>query len=125
MDIKHQALSVVILAYSSLLSGGLASKLNEYKDMFKVQLVNSDTADVAEILRVESPAVIIVDISDVRICEKWPVSNLLHSAPRAKLIQLDLSSDHIQVFSSAEMQVTGAGDLVSIIQNFSAVDGLI
>lgn len=111
--------TVLILAHHSLLSRGVASTLREYQNVFNVRLLDSDLINFPEIIQSESPSIIILDAGDSDVCKKTPVTQLLEWAPSAKIIRLDLSSDRIRIFSSAEFQVSHAADLVGLIQSFS------
>jgi DNA-binding NarL/FixJ family response regulator len=111
--------TVLILAHHSLLSGGIASTLREYQAVFNVRLIDSDSINFPEIVQSESPAIIILDAGDSDILQKTPVTQLMEWAPNAKIIRLDLSSDRIRIFSSIELQVTHAVDLVGLIQSLS------
>ncbi len=87
--------------------------------MFNVRLIDSETINFPETIQTESPAIIILDAGDSDIFQKTPVTQLLEWAPNAKIIRLDLSSDRIRIFSSIELQVTHAVDLVGLIQSLS------
>lgn len=112
-------LNVFILAHHSLLSGGIASTLSEYGSLLNVRLINIESMDFPEMVQSESPDVIILDAGDSDICKKTPVTQLLDWAPNTKVIRLDLSSDRIRIFSSTELQVSHAVDLVGLIQSIS------
>ena len=122
METVQPLLTVFILAHHSLLSGGIASTLSEYGSVLNVRLIDIEIIDVPEIVKTESPAIIILDAGDSDICKKTPVTQLLEWAPRAKIIRLDLSSDRIRIFSSVEMQITHAVDLVGLIQSLSKTE---
>ncbi len=122
MDTAQPLLTVFILAHHSLLSGGIASTLSEYGSVLNVRLIDSETINIHEIVQTESPAIIILDAGDSDICKKTPVIKLLEWAPKAKIIRLDLSSDRIRIFSSIELQVTHAVDLVGLIQSLSKTE---
>ena len=104
MQLSMAALShplrVVILAHHSLLSGGVASKLSEYKDSLVVRLIDWDRPDLAEMLMEETPDFIIMDMGDANICQKTPIINLLELLPNAHVVRLNLASDSVRVFSS-------------------------
>jgi DNA-binding NarL/FixJ family response regulator len=119
METAQPLLSVLILAHHSLLSGGIASTLSEYGSVLNVRLVDCASKNLSEIIQSESPAIIILDAGDSAVCQKSPVTELLEWAPNAKIIRLDLSSDRIRIFSSIELQVTHAVDLVGLIQSLS------
>ena len=122
METAQPLLNVFILAHHSLLSGGIASTLSEYGSVLNVRLINSESLDLPEIVQTEAPAIIILDAGDSDICKKTPVTQLLEWAPNAKIIRLDLSSDRIRIFSSIELQVTHAVDLVGLIQSLSKTE---
>jgi DNA-binding NarL/FixJ family response regulator len=122
METVQPLLNVFILAHHSLLSGGVASTLSEYGSLLNVRLINSEAIDFPEIVQTESPAIIIMDAGDSDICKKTPVTQLLEWAPNAKIIRLDLSSDRIRIFSSIELQVDHAVDLVGLIQSLSKTE---
>ncbi len=115
-------LNILILTHSSLLSGGLASKLTEYKEFLAVHTLDLCQGDGLNILKRERPEVIILEASDVNACQKYTIVQLLEAAPDAKVIRLDLSSDSVKVFSSTERRVEGANDLVGLIKTFSGVE---
>ena len=117
--------TVVILAHHSLLSGGIASKLSEYTGLLQVRLIDSDMDDIMGALKSQPPAVIIMDAGDSTVCQKLPIGKLLEWAPQAKVIRLDLGSDRVRVFSSTELQVNHAGELVDLIQTFSREDSIL
>ena len=119
METVQPLLTVLILAQHSLLSGGIASTLSEYGSVLNVRLVDSESINFPEIVQMEVPSVIILDAGDSTVCQKTPVTELLEWAPNAKIIRLDLSSDRIRIFSSMELQVTHAVDLVGLIQSLS------
>ena len=87
-----------------------------------MRLVNSESLDFPEIVQTDAPAIIILDAGDSDICKKTPVTQLLEWAPNAKIIRLDLSSDRIRIFSSIELQVAHAVDLVGLIQSLSKTE---
>jgi DNA-binding NarL/FixJ family response regulator len=123
METIQPLLSVLILAHHSLLSGGIASTLSEYGNVFNVRLIDCDSIkNCSEIVQTESPAIIILDAGDSDVSQKTPVTQLLEWAPNAKIIRLDLSSDRIRIFSSIELQVTHAVDLVGLIQSLSKTE---
>jgi DNA-binding NarL/FixJ family response regulator len=122
METMQPLLTVFILAHHSLLSGGIASTLSEYKSVLNVKLIDTETINVSEIVQTEAPAIIILDAGDSDICKKIPVVQLLEWAPNAKIIRLDLSSDRIRIFSSIELQITHAVDLVGLIQSLSKTE---
>jgi DNA-binding NarL/FixJ family response regulator len=119
METVQPLLTVLILAHHSLLSGGIASTLSEYGNVLNVRLVDSETLSFSEIVQTEAPSVIIIDAGDSVVCQKTPVTELLEWAPNAKIIRVDLSSDRIRIFSSMELQVAHAVDLVGLIQSLS------
>jgi len=119
METVQPLLTVFILAHHSLLSDGIASTLSEYRSVFNVRLIDCECVNFPEIVQIESPAIIILDAGDSDVCQKTPVTKLMDWAPNAKIIRLDLSSDRIRIFSSFEMQVSHAVDLVGLIQSLS------
>lgn len=122
METVQPLLTVLILAHHSLLSGGIASTLSEYKNVFNVRLIDYDCINFPEVVQTEAPAIIILDAGDADVCKKTPVTQLLDWAPQAKIIRVDLSSDRIRIFSSVELQVTHAVDLVGLIQAISKAE---
>jgi len=118
-------LNVVILTHNSLLSGGIASKLREYKESLDVQTLDLKAKNVLKVLKQKAPDVIILDAGDSKICAKTPIVKLLEAAPNAKVIRLDLESDSVKVFSSTEKKVAHAHDLVKLIQFFSGADTIL
>ena len=84
-----------------------------------MRLIDYECINFPEIVQIESPAIIILDAGDSDVCQKTPVTKLLDWAPNAKIIRLDLSSDRIRIFSSIELQVSHAVDLVGLIQSLS------
>jgi hypothetical protein len=117
-------LNIIILTHSSLLSGGLASKLNEYKESLSVRTLDLSRADYLNILKNESPEIIILDSSDSNLSQKANIMQLLEAAPDAKVISLNLTNDLVKVFSSTERKVDSANDLVGLIKTFSGVNKL-
>jgi DNA-binding NarL/FixJ family response regulator len=122
METVQPLLTVLILAHHSLLSGGIASTLSEYRNVFNVRLIDYECINFPEIVQTEAPAIIILDAGDTDVCQKNPVTQLLEWAPQAKIIRVDLSSDRIRIFSSIELQVTHAVDLVGLIQSISKAE---
>ena len=122
MDTIQPLPTVLILAHRSLLSDGIASTLSDYRSVFNVRLIDYECINFPETLQIESPAIIILDAGDSDICQKTPVNKLMEWAPKAKIIRLDLSSDRIRIFSSIEMQVSHAVDLVGLIQSLSSTE---
>lgn len=122
METVQPLLTVFILAHRSLLSGGIASTLSEYGSVLNVRLIDSETINIPEIVQTEAPAIIILDAGDSDICKKTPVTKLLEWAPNAKIIRLDLASDRIRIFSSIELQINHAVDLVGLIQSLSRTE---
>ncbi len=122
METVQPLLTVFILAHRSLLSGGIASTLSEHGSVLNVRLIDSETINFPEIVQAEDPAIIILDAGDSDICKKTPVTQLLEWAPKAKIIRLDLSSDRIRIFSSIELQINHAVDLVGLIQSLSKTE---
>lgn len=119
METTQSIPTVLVLAHRSLLSGGIASTLREYENVFNVRLIDNDSVNFSEIIQTESPSIIILDAGDSDVFQKTPVTQLLEWAPNAKIIRLDLSSDRIRIFSSIELQVTHAVDLVGLIRSLS------
>ena len=117
-------LNIIILTHNSLLSGGLASKLNEYKESLTVRALDLNQADYLNTLKSEPPEVIILDSSDSNASQKTTIVQLLEAAPDAKVISLNLASDLVKVFSSTERKVGSANDLVGLIKTFSNADKL-
>ena len=117
-------LNIIILTHSSLLSGGLASKLNEYKESLAVRTLDLSRADYLNILKNESPEIIIVDSSDSNMSPKTTIVQLLEVAPDAKVISLSLTNDLVKIFSSIERKVDSANDLVGLIKTFSVPEKL-
>lgn len=117
-----QPLNVVILAHASLLSGGIASKLQEYSKLFNVHNIDSDAPGAIDLLKEAHPSVIIIDAGDKRICEKLPIAKILEWLPEAKVIRLDLCSDRIKVYSSVEVKVSQTSELINLIQTCSITD---
>jgi len=122
METIQPLLTVFILAHHSLLSGGIASTLSEYRSVLKVKLFDSETINFPEVVQAEAPSFIILDAGDSDICKKTSVIQLLEWAPNAKIIRLDLTSDRIRIFSSIELQVAHAVDLVGLIQSLSKTE---
>jgi len=117
-------LNTIILTHSSLLSGGLASKLNEYKELLAVRTLDLQRADLLNVLKNESPEVIILDSNDSSTNEKMTILQLLEAAPDAKVISLNLASDMVRVFTSTERKVDSANELVGLIRTFSSPEKL-
>ncbi len=117
-------LNIIILTHNSLLSGGLASKLNEYKESLAVRTLDLNGADYINILKNDLPEIIILDSSDSNKSQKATIMELLEAAPDAKVISLNLTNDLVKVFSSTEQKVSSANDLVGLIKTFSGVDKL-
>ncbi|HUH98199.1 MAG TPA: hypothetical protein VLZ89_12615 [Anaerolineales bacterium] len=115
-------LNIVILAHSSLLSSGIASKLTEYKELLAVQTLDIRGADYLSALKNELPEIIIVDAGDSNLSQETTIVQLLEAAPNAKVISLNLSNDLVKVFSRIERKVDGANDLVGLIKTFSGGD---
>ena len=117
-------LNIIILTHSSLLSGGLASKLSEYKELLAVRTLDLSRADYLNIIKSELPEIIILDSRDSKMSQKATIMQLLEATPDAKVISLDLASDLVKVFSSIERKVDGANDLVGLIKTFTGADKL-
>lgn len=115
-------LNIIILTHSSLLSGGLASKLKEYTESLAVRTLDLSRADYLSILKNELPEIIILDSSDSYMNQKAAIVQLLEAAPDAKVFSLNLTNDLVKVFSSTERKVDSVNDLVGLIKNFSGVD---
>ncbi len=118
MNMALKPFNIIILAHHSLLSGGIASKLSEYKETLSVHTMDWSAPDIYQRLQNESPDVIILDAGDSNICQKTPIPQLLAAVPNAKIIRLGLESDQVTVFSSIERKVDHATDLVQLIQTF-------
>ena len=117
-------LNIVILAHSSLLAGGIASKLNEYKESLTVQTLDLSRGDYLSVLKNQSPEIIILDTNDSKADQKLIIVQLLEAAPHAKVISLNLKDDLVRIFSSDERKVESANELVGIIKTFSGADKL-
>ncbi|HEY9151818.1 MAG TPA: hypothetical protein VIN60_02950 [Anaerolineales bacterium] len=115
-------LNTIILTHSSLLSGGIASKLKEYKELLAVRTLDLSGSDYLNTLKDESPEIIILDSGDSNVNQKSTIVQLLEAAPDAKVISLNLKSDLVKIFSSVEQKVENANELVGLIKTFSGVD---
>ncbi|HUI89484.1 MAG TPA: hypothetical protein VLX61_12250 [Anaerolineales bacterium] len=117
-------LNIIILTHSSLLSSGLASKLNEYKESLAVKTLDFNGADFLNVLKKESPEIVILDSKDAEQGSKSTILQLLETAPGVKVISLDLASDQVRIFSSTKCKVNDTNDLVGLIQTSSGVHKL-
>ena len=117
-------LNIIILTHNSLLSVGLVSKLNEYKEALAVRTLDLSQADYLNILKNESPEIIILDTTESNMSQKAIIIELLETAPEARVISLNLNNDWVKVFSSTEQKVGSASDLVGLLKTFSGADKL-
>lgn len=109
-------LSIVVILHNSLLARGIACKLMEFANTVHLSVVDSESTDVQQTIKAESPEVIILDSGDSVMSQKVSLKNLFEWAPEAKIICLDHSSDSAQVFTSCEVQIASAQQLLNIIQ---------
>jgi DNA-binding NarL/FixJ family response regulator len=114
--------NIVILTHYSLLAIGLASKLDEYRELMAVRTLDLDQKDYLSVLKKENPEVVILEASEADPSQQATIMQVLDAAPDAKVISLDLTSDSVKVFSSTERKLNGANDLVGLIQTFSGVN---
>jgi hypothetical protein len=88
----------------------------EFANIVHLSVIDSESTDVQQTIKAESPEVIILDSGDSVIGQKVSLKNLFDWAPEAKVICLDHSSDYAHVFTSFEVPVASAEQLLHIIQ---------
>jgi hypothetical protein len=88
----------------------------EFANIVHLSVVDSESTDVQQTITAESPEVIIIDSGDAVTGQNVSLKKLFEWAPEAKIVCLDHSSDHAHVFTSFEVPVTSAEQLLHIIQ---------
>ena|SRR6266545_4555756 len=109
-------LSIVVILHNSLLARGIACKLMEFANTVQLSVVESESTNIQQTIQAQSPEVIILDSGDSVIGKTVSLKKLFEWAPEAKIICLDHSSDYAHVFSSFEIQVASAEQLLNILQ---------
>jgi hypothetical protein len=107
---------IVVLLHHSLLARGIACRLMEIGDAAKVSIVDSEAADIQQILQLQSPEAIILDSGDSGICQQPSLPKLFEWLPHTKIICLDHASSSAHVITSREIPVSSTRDLLNILQ---------
>ena len=107
---------IVVLLHHSLLARGIACRLMEIGDAAKVSVVDSEAADIQQILQLQSPEAIILDSGDSGICQQGALPKLFEWLPQTKIICLDHASNSAHVITSREIEVSSTWDLLNILQ---------
>lgn len=113
-------LSIAVLLNHSLLARGIACKLTELTSTVHLNVIDEKSADLKQTLESQSPKVIILDEGDSVINETLSLRQLFEWVPDAKVICLNQSSELAHVFTSCEIQVDSAEQLLHLIQPSSA-----
>ncbi len=71
--------------------------------------------DFMDALAAIQPAAVILDAEDLALKDTCPLSSLLVSVPRAKVIRLSPRREEIQVITSRESQAGNIQDLIDVI----------
>lgn len=109
-------LSVAVLMNHSLLARGIACKLTELISTVHLNVIDENSPDIRQTLEMQSPKIIILDEGDARINEMFSLRQLFEWVPNATVICLSQSSDFARVFTSCEIQVGSAEQLLHILQ---------
>ena len=108
--------SVVILSGRSLFAEGVASRLRQHLERFKLHTVDSRQDDaLAQVVAVR-PSAVILDASDPNVTDHCPLNTLLEALPSLKIIRLDPQRNQVQVVTSEQRQATEVSDLISLIE---------
>ena len=116
MQPSTENLSIAVISDRSLLAGGIACKLMEFANTSHLNIVDIKSPDIRQILQAQSPTVIILDSGDPNIGQTFSLRELFQWVPQAKIICLDASSDSAHVFTSREVHVDSAEQLLHILE---------
>jgi DNA-binding NarL/FixJ family response regulator len=109
-------LNIAVILNHSLLAKGIACKLMEFASTVSLSVVDSTSPDLQQTLQSHSPEAIIIDSGDSELSQTISLKKLFEWAPEAKIICLDHSTDLAHVFTSQEIEVASAEQLLHIIQ---------
>ena len=110
---------VVVLSKHSLLTDGIVSQLREYEHIFDVTVI--DMQNAASELLAANPEIIIVDTLNEEGIENLLSASLLRLLPAAKIIQLDINNNNVQVFKSEQWRVQENCSLISVLEKAVAL----
>ncbi len=106
---------VVILSNQSLFAEGIASRLRQYLQLVKLEIIDPWQLDNMSQIVAAQPSVVILDDTDPRIAQYCSLDKLLRLLPKLKVIILNLQQEHIQVLDSEQRRVTKVHDLAKMI----------
>ncbi len=97
---------------SSLLAGGIASRLQENGHLFETVLLDvTDREEMILHLLGVDPVIIIVDALDKYLFEQLPLIELLETFPNTRVVQVNCINDDVRIFSSEEWHTNKTDDL--------------
>jgi len=107
---------IVILSGQSLFAEGIASRLRQYLQLVKLEIVNPQGPDPMGQIAAARPSIAILDVTDSGVTQSHSLSKLLLSFPELKIICLDPQQEQIQVVTSEQRAVVEVRDLVEVIE---------
>ena len=110
---------VVVLSKHSLLTDGVVSQLREHEHLFDVIVVDMQNA-ASELLKA-NPEIVIVAALEEEGMENLLTASLIRLLPAAKIIQLDINNNNVQVFKSEQWRVQESCSLFSVLEKAIAL----
>jgi DNA-binding NarL/FixJ family response regulator len=107
---------VVILSAHSLFAEGIARRLQEYLQLAKLEIVDPRHLDAMAQISAARPSIVILDVTDSKVTQFCPLSNLLLSFPELRVICLDPQQDQIQVVTGEKRKAVEVRDLAEVIE---------
>lgn len=106
---------IVILSSQALFAQGVASRIREYLERIKLEIVDPRQPDAMAKVVAAEPNVVLLDDTDPEVSRCCSLSELLHSLPGVKVIHLEPQHGQIQVVSSEQRPAVEVRDLIAVI----------
>ncbi len=114
-------MKIAVFARHSLFTDGITSQLRARLALFEIHFVDADDVNAFEKIAEISPGIILVEMLSEFVSEDNISAKLLETFPQSVILQLDLNSAVVKIFSSEQRQVHQISDLITIIKDISPI----
>lgn len=112
--------SVAVLMGQSLLAQGIVSRLRQSAPALEVAVVDIDLPDVFERLAAIQPRTLIVEADAMANSPYCTFDSLFEVFPNLTVIAVRLDTPKMQLIQSGQVDSSGFGDLLQILERSSA-----
>jgi hypothetical protein len=108
---------IVVLSTQTLFAEGLVAKLRQNAEKYQLRSLDAQLPDVMAQLAAYQPSLVLLDATDVSVCDRHLLDDLLTALPALTIVRLDPQQGQLQVVTSQQRTITRMADMVAVIDS--------